>query len=129
MKIRFKFSIAQLLGLMVLTALIVRWLFPGLPYDRDLAGQVPLVLRVQAVQRNGGSKYHWTTVKVLGVVKNSTGAKIPESLNIASIGWGEGLPTGECTVYLVRYNVSFPKYGWKLHKPDATGLGYSHHAG
>ena len=61
MKIRLKFSIAQLLGLMVL---IVWWLFPGLPYDRDLAGQVPLVLRVQAVQRNGGSKYHLSLIHI-----------------------------------------------------------------
>ena len=99
---------------------------PWASFDRDLAKRVPLVLRVKAIQHNGGSKYHWTTVKVIGVVKNNTGDKIPESLDIASTGWRQGMPDGVCTVYLVRYNVSNPQYGWQLHKPDDSDLGYSH---
>ena len=101
-------------------------LYPDDSFDSKLAKNVPVVLRVKVTQLGIGSKYHWTTVDALRVVKNSSIVKIPKSLNIAATSWGQGLPVGTCTVYLVRYNDTSPECGWKLYEPDDSSAGYTH---
>ena len=126
MKQRAHFKIWHLLVVTLIVALYVlsisnRWR----KFDRDMAEDVPVVVRVELLESRGGSKYHWQTVKVLHVFKNETDETIPESVQVAHYGWNPGVPEGRSTLYLVYYNESKPEYGWKLHQPDSN-FGVSH---
>ena len=120
------FSIWQLVLLTAVIALITWRLYPDAPFDRRLAEDIPLVLRVQVNHQGNGSKYHWREVDVLRVIKNSPKIQISKSMNIASSNLGSGLPNGVCTVYLVPYNNATPEHGWKLYK-DGETAGFTHH--
>ena len=95
--------------------------------ETEMVDRVPLVLRVEAVKRLGGSKYNWTAVNVAAVLKNFTNESIGEKMDIASLGTGPGIPSGTCTVYLVRYNATEHELGWKLNETEEQPVAYSHH--
>ena len=97
--------------------------------DETRAANVSVVLRVELLplEGRGGSKYHWPTVRILNVLKNDSQEQFSEKLNLAHLGGGPGIPSGESTIYLVRYNESHPEYGWKLDETrDGSKPGFTH---
>lgn len=77
-----------------------RHLDSGVPMDPQLAASVPAVLRVSLVRFHGGSKIYTETVKVLRVLKDSTGADFPEQMAVGHPFWDPEVPPGESTIYL-----------------------------
>ena len=95
--------------------------------DPQRAARAPVVLRVQRLSIGSGSKYLWVPVRVVAVIKNESTFKFPSQLNIAHYSWKSGLPDGECTVYLVRYNDADESL-WKLLDGDgAVGVSHADH--
>jgi hypothetical protein len=47
---------------------------------------------LKLLQAEGGSNYHWDTVKVMDVIKNDSGRSISDALSGAHYGWNEGVP-------------------------------------
>ena len=86
--------------------------------DGVKAKEVPLVLRVEMVKFHGGSKYHWATVNIVEVLKNTTDDLFTDKLKIAMRGTGKRLSHGESIIYLVRYNDEQPEHGWKLYEQE-----------
>ena len=130
MKIKPKFKIWHLLAATLLVAGLLWWIRLGEKFDRALAENAALVIRARLVQSHGGSKYHWNTVEIRRTFKNETGDEISGTIDVAHYGWNPGIPAGESTLYLVRYNDQNPEFGWKLVEPmhdTATGHGVSHH--
>ena len=131
MKIKPKFKIWHLLAVTLMVAGLLWCLRLGDNFDRDLAENATLVIRARLVQSHGGSKCHWNTVEVRRTFKNETEEKIPDTIEVAHYGWNPGIPDGESTLYLVRYNDQNPESVWKLVEPMLnTGArhGVSHHA-
>ena len=95
--------------------------------DSDASREVPLVLRVKVVENHGGSKYHWVTVEILAVLKNTTDEQFGRKMDVATLGLGQGIPEGQCTIYLTRYNDANHETGWKLHETDESKIAYTHH--
>ncbi len=85
--------------------------------DPERTRKAELVLRVERLRFQGGSKYWWYEVKILAVIKNRSGCKFEpgQSLKVAvrGIAGERGVPHGQSTIYLERYN---PKNheNWKL---------------
>ena len=86
--------------------------------------RVPLVLRVVALGPGQGDKYAWVRVKVLAVLKNTSGREPGTELEIAYYSGKPGVPTEACTVYLEPYSDA-PNHPWKLLGGSAT-RGVSH---
>ena len=63
--------------------------------------RAPVVLRVRFAARKGGDKYLLDTVEILEVFKNDPAHPFGDTLDIAHYSWSDGIPEGECTVYLV----------------------------
>jgi hypothetical protein len=72
--------------------------------DPERAGKVPVVLRVRLLRQEGSDKIGWDEVKLIGVIKNASSFTFPETFEIAHYSGEPGVPEGECTVYLERYN-------------------------
>ena len=93
--------------------------------DADRASKVQVVLRVRLLEREGGNKYAWDKVHLLGVVKNESGHEFPQEFIIAHYNAEPGVPDGESTVYLERYNDSDESL-WKLLQGSAkTGVSHN----
>ena len=86
--------------------------------DPGIAAKVPVVLRVQLIADEGGSKYSWDKVKLLEVLKNTSGYEFPPEFEIAHYTAEPGVPKGESTVYLERYNDT-DIHRWKLFEGSA----------
>jgi len=83
--------------------------------DAELAGKVPLVLRVELLKpAQGVEKYGYDEVKVLQVYKNETGFKIPGEVTIAFRNTDTGLLPGVTTVYLVDYRTPADGKLWRI---------------
>ena len=81
--------------------------------DPVRAARVPLVLRVLALGPGQADKYAWVRVRVLAVIKNSSGRSLPPELEVAYYSGKSGVPAAECTVYLEPYSDA-PDHPWKL---------------
>src|SRR5262245_48522620 len=85
-------------------------------YDRNRSVQVRLVVRVRILGQLGGSKYQWVRVRVIEIVKNTTGKSIPKGLDISFVQTRrlDRNPFGtECTLYLVPFS-DRPNSPWTL---------------
>ncbi len=103
---------------------------PGIPpewraqVDPQRASEVPVVLRVRLLSREGGNKYEWDRVKRVAVIKNLSSFHFPDELSIAHDSGEPGIPDGESTVYLEHYQ-DIGDTLWKL--LDGSGRrGVSH---
>jgi hypothetical protein len=92
-------------------------------WDDKLAAEAEVVLRVKRLGPGEGSKYLWYPVEVLQVLKNQSGAVFTNTLSVAAYGWKAGVPEGQSTVYLERYNTN--RAIWKLVGGEAS-TGVSH---
>jgi hypothetical protein len=91
--------------------------------DDKLAAKAEVVLRVKRLGPGEGSKYLWYPVEVLEVLKNRSGKVFTNTLSVAAYSWKAGVPEGESTVYLERYNTN--RGIWKLVDGKAS-TGVSH---
>jgi hypothetical protein len=92
--------------------------------DPDRAAKVPVVLRVHLLKREGGDKYGWDQVRLIGVIKNSSHHRFAGDFKIAHYSGEAGIPDGDCTVYLEQYNRETESL-WKL-STGSGGGGVSH---
>ncbi len=81
--------------------------------DAEKAALVTVVLRVRFIADEGGNKYGWDKVELIGVLKNESGYQFPKEFDLAHYSGEPGIPKGESTVYLERYNDTDPHL-WKL---------------
>jgi hypothetical protein len=81
--------------------------------DSKRAEAVAVVLRVRLLQREGGDKIGWDRVRLIGVIKNSSHFTFPSEFEIAHYSGEPGVPDGESTVYLERYNAASESL-WRL---------------
>ncbi len=92
--------------------------------DGKLASNAEVVLRVNRITGGEGSKYLWFQAEVLHTLKNRSGEAFPKMITIAADSGQDGVPDGESTVYLERYNPA-AKGLWKLvGGKAATGLSH-----
>lgn len=92
--------------------------------DSKLAQKAEVILRVKLLSRGEADKYAWYEVAILKVLKNESGETFGKALKIAAYSWKTGVPEGESTVYLERYNKT-DKGLWKLVGGEAS-TGVSH---
>jgi hypothetical protein len=118
-------------GIVKTTALILlmSWALAGCApaddlLDSKLAGKAEVVLRVKRLSAGEGSQYLWYEVEILKVLKNASVESFDKKLQIAAYSWKPGVPEGESTVYLERYNET-DKGLWKLVGSEAS-TGVSH---
>jgi hypothetical protein len=81
--------------------------------DTKRAQTVSVVLRVRLLKREGTDKIGWVRVRRVGVIKNSSHFKFPDEFEIAHYSGEPGVPDGESTVYLERYNEASESL-WRL---------------
>jgi hypothetical protein len=89
-----------------------------------LAVKAEVVLRAKRLSVEGGDKYAWYRVEILRVLKNVASEKLTNTLSVAAYSWKEGVPEGESTLYLERYNGTGNEL-WKLVGGEAA-TGVSH---
>jgi len=92
--------------------------------DSQRASKVAVVLRVRLIEHEGGNKYEWDTVHLVSVIKNDSPHKFPEQFRVAHDNGEAGIPEGESTVYLERFNATDESL-WKLLGGSAA-TGVSH---
>jgi hypothetical protein len=92
--------------------------------DDGLASRAEVVMRVKRLSPGEGSKYWWYRVQVLEVLKNQSTEKFTGALSVAAYSGKDGVPEGESTLYLERYNKN-AKGLWKLVGGEAA-TGVSH---
>ena len=91
--------------------------------DDKLAAKAEVVLRVKRLTPGEGSKYLWYRVEVVQVLKNQSSETFTNTLSVAAYSWKAGVPEGESTLYLERYNKTTGV--WKLVGGEAS-TGVSH---
>ena len=81
--------------------------------DPSKARKADAVLRVKLVRFEGCDKYCWPEVEILKILQNKSSFSFKKRLTVAHYSWEPGVPEGESTIYLERYN---PKRNdlWKL---------------
>jgi hypothetical protein len=81
--------------------------------DPGKAKKAEVVLRVKLVRLEGCNKYCWPEVEIPKMLQNKSGFSFKKRLTVAHYSWEPGIPEGESTIYLERYN---PKRNdlWKL---------------
>lgn len=87
-----------------------------------LQSRATVVLRVERVAAEGGSKYHWDEVRPLEVIKNDSTQTFDAPLRVAHYGWHAGVPEGVSTIYLEPYGATEL---WRLLDGDGA-VGVSH---
>ena len=92
--------------------------------DDTLAANAEVVLRAKRIAVEGGDKYTWFRVQVLEVLKNKSGRQFTNQFSVAAYSWKSGVPEGESTLYLERYNTNDTVL-WKLLVGEAS-TGVSH---
>lgn len=92
--------------------------------DDKLAATAEVVLRVRRLGGGEGSKYLWWDVEVLQILKNQSTDTFIEKLSVAAECDKDGVPAGESTLYLERYDKT-GKSRWKLVGGEAS-TGVSH---
>jgi hypothetical protein len=81
--------------------------------DAGRASKVPVVLRVRLIEHEGGNKWDWDKVELVSVLKNESPYQFPATFRIAYYNHEAGVPEGESTVYLERFNDADESL-WKL---------------
>jgi hypothetical protein len=92
--------------------------------DDTLAAKAEVILRVKRLSAGEANKYAWYQVEVLQVLKNLSSEKFTNTLSVAAYSWKAGVPDGESTIYLERYNQTDGEL-WKLVGGEAS-TGVSH---
>ena len=72
--------------------------------DPGKAEKAEVVLRVKLVRLGECNKYCWPEVEILKVLQNKSGFSFKKRLAVAHYSWELGVPEGESTIYLERYN-------------------------
>ena len=92
--------------------------------DEQRAGKAAVVLRVHLLLREGGDKWAWDKVRLIGVIKNTSHHTFPAEFEVAHYSAESGIPDGDSTIYLEPYNPSTDTL-WKLLEGSGTA-GVSH---
>ena len=87
--------------------------------DETLAAKAEVVLRVKRLSAGEADKYAWYQVEVLQVLKNLSSETFTNTLSVAAYSGKAGVPDGESTIYLERYNETSGKL-WKLVGGEAS---------
>lgn len=69
---------------------------------QDFAEKVPVVVRAAAETFGATPSYSWCRVRVLHILKNTSGEEIPESIDVRYFSYMLRIPLGESTFYLER---------------------------
>ena len=93
--------------------------------DDKLAAKAEVVVRAKLLSSDGADKYARFRVRVLQVLKSPPGTKLTNELSVAAYSWKAGVPEGESTLYLERYNKQTATGLWKLVGGEAS-TGVSH---
>jgi len=101
--------------------------------DQRLAKEAVAVLRVKVLLTTPLPKYPFTRylVRTYKVFKNESDEKLNHDFQVHAFKDREGIPPGECTIYITRYNVANRQLDrtngtiWMLDGGDATN-GVSH---
>ena len=59
------------------------------------------MLRVTNAMPDEGSKYDWQSAEIVAFIKNDSDSSFVDRIYVAHDGLNEGIPSSECTVYLV----------------------------
>jgi|RhiMetdeSRZDD1v2_1073273.scaffolds.fasta_scaffold1428664_2 hypothetical protein len=81
--------------------------------DPSKARRSEVALRVKLVSVADCNKYCWAEVEILKVLQNKSGFSFKKRLSVAYYSWEPGIPEGESTIYLERYNPKGSVF-WKL---------------
>ena len=93
--------------------------------DDKLAANAEVVVRAKLLSSDGADKYALFRVRVLQVFKCPPSLKLADELTVAAYSWKAGVPAGEPTLYLERYNSQTETGLWKLVGGEAS-TGVSH---
>ena len=93
--------------------------------DEKLAAKAEVVIRAKLLSFEGADKYAHFRVRVLQVFKSPAGMKMGNELTVTAYSWKPGVPAGESTLYLERYNKEVDTGLWKLVGGEAAS-GVSH---
>ena len=102
-------------------------------FDKELADDAVAVLRVQRFHEWPLPKYPFTRyeVHVQQVLKNESRENLNHDFGVHAFKGMDGVPTGECTIYITRYDVAKERFDktngtiWMLVGGSATN-GVSH---
>jgi hypothetical protein len=94
------------------------------PVSQKLAEKAEVVLRGKRVSLGEGSKYIICEVQVSEVFTNRSGRHVAGKIEVAAYSWRPGVPGGESTFYLERYNETHTNL-WRLVGGEAS-TGISH---
>jgi hypothetical protein len=83
------------------------------PVDPDKAKKAEVVLRIRRLMPAECDKYCWPEVEILEVLQNKSNVSFDKRLKVAHYSWKTGIPEGESTIYLVRFNPEKSDL-WKL---------------
>jgi len=73
--------------------------------DPGKAKRSEVALRVKLVSMGVGcDQYCWPEVEILKVLQNKSGFSFKNMLAVAHYSWEPGIPQGESTIYLEKYN-------------------------
>jgi hypothetical protein len=97
--------------------------------DVRQADTVPVVLRVRLLRHEGGDKIAWDKVALVGVIKNASHYNFPREFEIARYVGEPGVPGGESTVYLERYNPDSESLWRLLGGSGKTGVSHAGEGG
>jgi hypothetical protein len=92
--------------------------------DDKMADKAEVVLRAKLLSSGSAEKYTWFRVRILQVLKNESGVKFTNEMSVAAYSWKSGVPAGQSTLYLERYNSTNTGL-WKLVGSEAS-TGVSH---
>ena len=70
-------------------------------------------------------KYCWTEVEILEVLQNKFGFSFKNRLVVAHYSWEPGIPEGESTIYLVRYNPKSSDFWMLLNGSGKDGVSHA----
>ncbi|MES2309874.1 MAG: hypothetical protein V4507_13540 [Verrucomicrobiota bacterium] len=90
--------------------------------DNNLAQKSEVILHVKLLTVGGADKYAWYEVEILEVLKNESKETFTKKLKIAAYSWKPGIPEGESTVYLERYNKITQQLWMLLGGEASTGV-------
>jgi hypothetical protein len=93
--------------------------------DMKRAEAVPVVLRVRLLRNEGGDKIAWDKVGLIGAIKNDSHYRFPPAFEIARYSAEPGVPGGESTVYLERYNAASESLWRLLGGSGRTGVSHT----
>src|SRR5215510_15875161 len=94
----------------VIALLLISFVAPNFPaaestfIDPGKAKRSEVALRVKLVRVADCDKYCWPEVEILKVLQNKSGFSFEKRLAVAHYSWEPGIPEGESTIYLERFN-------------------------